>query len=132
LDHASDPLGTVNCQVAFAIAGVDSGLWLEQDDLAFPVGMRAMLDAPGDDEHLPWLQRDLPIAQVNSQGAFVYDEKLVGIGMCMPDEITLHLNQFDQVVIDPADNLWRPELVEKGEFGIDIDWLEFHTDLHED
>jgi hypothetical protein len=70
-----------------------------------------------------------PISHVDAQDTFMDDEELVGLFVFVPDKISLDLAYLDQVIVDLADDLRRPTLGEQAEFGIEIDWLEFHENL---
>lgn len=61
--------------------------------------------APGDHGHFARAQVDVAVAQVDAQLACQHDEGLVGVGMGMPDELAVQLDQLELVVVHLGDDL---------------------------
>jgi hypothetical protein len=54
-------------EVTSGVARVDRIPRLDQEDMRLLVGLRALLDAAGDDEHLGLVEFDVAIAELNCQ-----------------------------------------------------------------
>ena len=64
-------------------------------------------------------QRDVELA-VDDQ------EKLVGVGVHVPDVLALGVGDPDVVVVHPGDDARAVDLVERAQSGVQVDWLGFH------
>jgi hypothetical protein len=54
-------------------------------------------------------------------------EQLVGVLVGVPDELALQPDELDLVVVDPRDELRRPELAEEGELRLEVDDVSSHA-----
>jgi hypothetical protein len=85
----------------------------EQLDLLFREGL--VLDALWDHEHLPRRNMGRAIPKIDPEITFYHDERLIGIFMIVPNEVTLQLHDLELIVIHLGDDLWLPLLVEQPE-----------------
>jgi hypothetical protein len=82
-----------------------------------------MLDTVGNNDELAFPRAEILIAQADCQLAFDYHEKLVFGFVIVPDKIALQLDQLDVAVVEFANDLGMPTLLEQGEFLGRIDYL---------
>jgi hypothetical protein len=97
------------------IASVDDPGWLDQQRVNFTIGDRAVLHTARHDEQLAGIKADVALAELDGQCADDDDEQLVGVLMCVPDELALDLDDHDFVVIEPRDDFGRPVLGKQGQ-----------------
>ena len=84
-------------------------------------GDRAVLDASRHDEQLARPEGDLAVGQPDGQGALDHEEELVGVGVGVPHELALDLDDLDLVVVQGRDDLGGPVVREEGEPVLEVD-----------
>ena len=89
-------------------------------------GHWAVFDAFGDDVELAGVEFDVGgfagwCAEVDPEGAFEDEEEVVGVGVGVPDEVALELDEHDVVAVEVGDDLWMPAVGEAGELGFEVD-----------
>src|ERR1700733_6588096 len=85
-----------------------------------------MLDAARYDSEFACLQMNLAIAKFDEQVTFDDEEEFVFGVVLMPDELAFELGELDVGVVDFADDLRAPIIVEEREFCCEINL--FHRD----
>ena len=95
--------------------------WLEQHDFRFSVRYRSMLDASRDDEELAGMEVDDLISKLHPKRASDDQKHLVFVGMGVPHELALNLDQLDQLTVELAHDLGEPAVFEQTEFLGEID-----------
>src|SRR5262245_64167022 len=71
-----------------------------------------MLDAARNDEEVTGAQFDVGIAQLDRKVALEDEEKIVGVGVRVPDELAFCLREEHLVVVVTGDDPRRPGLIE--------------------
>lgn len=56
------------CPITARIARVDGASWFEQKDMDFPICLRAMLDATGNDNEITFLDSHSAMAELHVEG----------------------------------------------------------------
>src|SRR6266511_1466665 len=107
--------------LAAGVAGVRGPARLDQQDMSLLVRARAVLDAARDDEDLARVELDVPLAELDRQVPFQDEKEIVGVGMGVPDELALNLDELELVVVQVADDAGAEGLVEGGELVGEID-----------
>ena len=97
---------------AALVAGVHDATGLHQHQVGFFLRARLVLHALGDDCHVARPQVDVAVAQFDPEPAADDDERFVGVRMAVPDEIALHLDHLELVVVHLGDDLGLPVLGE--------------------
>src|SRR6185503_3877468 len=90
-------------QVSPGGTGVHRARGLDQHRGDIPLGDRTVLDAAGHDVQLARPERDAAlagVAELDRQTALEDEEELVGVGVVVPDELSLDLDQLDLVVVE--------------------------------
>ena len=80
--------------LAAGVPGVRCPHRLDQQHVDFLFGIRPVLDAARHDEELAWPELDPAIAQLNGQPSSEDEEEIVGIGVRVPDELALCLDDL--------------------------------------
>ena len=114
------------CKLSSCIPGIDSPHWFYQHDVAFFSGDRLVLYVSWHYEHLSLFQGHNATSHFDIKGTLKDDERLISIFMAVPDKFSLYLHQFEVVIVHLGDDLWRPVLVELGQFLVKIDYCVFH------
>jgi hypothetical protein len=83
-----------------ALAGL-----IYEKDVCLLSCFRAVLDAAGDDEQLTGPEIDVAVAKLDRQASHKDEEEVIGIGVCVPHELALHLDQLELVIVELADDL---------------------------
>ena len=104
IELGSDPDVVVGGELAFGAAGVHNATRLDDHDLAFVFSDRLVFDTFRDDAHLPRAELNRVVLEFDLHAALDDEKGLVGIGVMMPDEFTLDLDQFELVVVHLGDN----------------------------
>ena len=86
-----------------------------------------MLDPARDDDELALFERDGLVTELDSEPPLYPEKHLIFMVVVMPYELTLELNQLDQLSIEFACNVRLPVLVDEGEFGGEINFV--HSSL---
>jgi len=71
--------------------------------------------------HLAWPKDDEAVAKVDPQLAVDHDERFIGVGMVVPDEVAFQANDLELVIVQLGDDPWSPLLRKLVELGSDID-----------
>src|ERR1700680_2804989 len=79
---------------------VQRGCRLKEDHPAFFVSHGTMLDSPGNDNELAFLQPPLPVAELHPEAAFRHQEHLVFLVMMVPDELALEFAELHHLAIE--------------------------------
>src|ERR1700676_1313912 len=79
---------------------VQRGCRLKEDHPAFFVSHGTMLDSPGNDNELAFLQPHLPVAELHPEAAFRHQEHLVFLVMMVPDELALEFAELHHLAIE--------------------------------
>ena len=66
-------------------------------------------------------QGDLAVAQPDRQAAVEHEEELVGVGVAVPDELALDLDDLDLVVVKGRDHLGGPVVADVGQPVLEVD-----------
>ena len=90
--------------LAAGVAGVRRPERLDEQDVRLLVRLRAVLDAARHDEQLARAELDVTIAELNRQSPREDEEEVVGVGMGVPDELALHLDELELVVVQLPDD----------------------------
>ena len=69
---------------------------------------RQVLHSTGNDDELTGADRKITIAQLDYQGSFDHQKKLILVLMLVPYEFTLHPGKLHMVVIELANDLRAP------------------------
>jgi hypothetical protein len=80
-----------------------------------------MFDAARHDEKFALFQPDLPIAKIHPEAAIHNQEELVFVGVMVPNEFPLKLDELDLLAIELADDLGFPLVVKLREFVAKVD-----------
>ncbi len=107
-------------QFPASIASVDDRARLEQKHCGFGIGARAVLDAARDDEELLRCEHHIAISHLKGKPPVQDQEELVSVGMLMPGELALDLDDPDIVVVDLGNLLRRPLLSETRQHRVQI------------
>ena len=86
-----------------------------------------MLHAPRHHKNLPSLQNDIPISQLDIQGAVHNQEHLVRIRMRVPNELAEQLGELDLVVIEGSDRALGPVVREASEKVLEVEGFHIRT-----
>src|SRR3954469_17075019 len=105
------------------IAGVAHLGRLEQEQLALRIRHGAMLHTAGHDHHFAGVQGDEAIAEVDPELAADHVEQLVLVGVLMPDELALHLDQAHHLAVELGHDLGAPVLGDAAEALGEVDGL---------
>ena len=79
------------------------------------LGNWAMLDAPGHDQKLPFLQPYVAVTELHAEAPVDHQEKFVFVVMLMPDKLALEFYQLDVLPVQLTNDLRAPVVVEEGE-----------------
>ena len=94
----------ISSPVCFVETGFD------QQHPALVGGDGVVANARGDGEKVALVQFGHPIIEPDLESASDHQEEFVLIGMRVPDELALQLGDLEKLIIDPPDDLWRPEV----------------------
>src|SRR5262245_24256471 len=130
--NLSDPRVVLGGELARHVAGVDGASGLDEHDPALLSGHGLVFKTSRHDEHVTRTQRDVPISEMDRHLAVQDDEDLIGLGMTVPDELALDLDELEVVVVHPGDDLRRPALAEARELFMHVDRSIRHEDLLRD
>jgi hypothetical protein len=108
----SDPLIIHGGTVPTFMPGVQDAPWLDHHQLGFGFGGGSVLYAARDYVEFTWRHIDRAIWEVDTQGAFEYQERLVGFGVGVLDEFAFDAYYFELVVVHFGDDAWAPLLVD--------------------
>ena len=101
--------------VILDVARVQSGLRLEHQQVRLLLGNGEMLNASGNDDELALFQPNVAIGQPDQQSSLYDEEEFILRIVMMPDELSLDLHQFDVRVVELADDLRTPVVLEEAE-----------------
>ena len=73
----------------------------------FSLSDRALLHTLGSDKEPPWIEADVPVAQLEHQ--------LAAVLMSVPDQLAFDLDDLDLVVVEPRHHIGRPMLGKQGQ-----------------
>src|SRR5262249_9713346 len=90
-------------------------------------GVRLVLYALRDDEHLARRQPDRTIAKIDPQSALEDDERLIRVLVIVPNEVALQPHELELVVVHFGDDLRLPLLVKQPELLAEIDRFVGHV-----
>ena len=113
---ASDPLIIHSGTLPTFMPGIQDAPWLDHHQLGLAFGGCAVLYAARDHVQLTLRHIDRTAWKVDTQGAFEYQEGLVGFGVGMPDELAFDAYHLELVVVHLGDDAWAPVLVDQGGF----------------
>src|SRR5579884_1234909 len=108
-------LNRLDRHLSAGIPGIHSSLRLDQQDPCLLRRLGAMFDALRNDEQLPWIELDIPIAQVNRQVPVDHEKEIIGLVMLVPDEWTFDLHDQHLVVVEIPDDSRFVRRVERRE-----------------
>jgi len=74
-----------------------------------------MLDAPGHDQKLPFLQPYVAVTELHAEAPVDHQEKFIFVVMLMPDKLALEFYQLDMLPVQLTHDLRAPVVVEEGE-----------------
>ena len=92
------------------IACVNRTCGFDQQNMTFTLSHGFMLHTFGNDKHLTRTKSYLSIAKVNVQFTLEDQKYFVGFRVIMPDELSLHLNHLEMILIHLSNDLRRPML----------------------
>src|SRR5262249_32662723 len=125
-DSRLNPNVVLRRAIAAFMAGVENPARLDQQEFDLVLGIRLVLNAFRNDEHLSRRHAGRAIAEVDPQNALQHDERLVRILMVVPDEVAAEPDDLELVVIHFGNDLRLPLLAKQGEFLGEIDCLVGH------
>src|SRR5713226_2856737 len=105
------------------VSGVERAACHEDEDVGLVFGDWAVLDAARNNVEIAFLELDVAFTLSDSELAFHHEEKLVGLGMLMPDEFAFQLGQLHIVVVERGDDLRAPKVREAVECLGEIDFI---------
>ena len=84
---------------------------------------RTVLHAFRHDEDLARTQGDVASSHLNDKATFEHEEEVVGVGVFMPYELTLDLDDHQVVAVELTDGAWLPMVVKGGQLLLKVDGL---------
>ena len=110
-----DTLQISDCARATLVACVEGGFGFQQQylDLFFCDGQ--VFDASRHDYELTWFETHIMATKLDHQAAAHHEKQFVFVRVLMPDKLALELSELDIRVVEFADNLRTPEVVEESE-----------------
>jgi len=94
------------------------------------LGNGEMLHASGNDHELALFQPDVAIRQPDQQCPLHDKEELILSIVMMPDELSLDLHQFDVRVVELADDLRTPVVLEEAELASKVYLFRLSSRFH--
>src|SRR6516165_2681653 len=98
------------------IPGVQSGLWLQQNNMNFLVRHRHMLDAMRDDDKFAFADNCFMSAKLHSKRSFDDQEQFVFAVVMMPDELAFQFDRLYSEIVDLAENARMEVILKLREF----------------
>src|SRR5690242_9753987 len=95
--------------------------------MAFFGGAGNVLDTTWHDKHLALMGRDFAIAHADLQDALDDDKYFVRIGVAVPDEIALQLDQLELIIVHFGHHTWRPLLRDVRQLFREVDDVRSHV-----
>jgi hypothetical protein len=86
-----------------------------------------VLDTAGDDEEFALVELNVAVAELDGEVSREHEEEIVGVVVLVPDELALHFDEADVVVVEACDDLRLPVLVEQAELVGQVDLLVHKT-----
>jgi hypothetical protein len=114
--HCSDFLQVCDRSSGSDVAGVQRRLRLDQHDVHFILSYRQVIRAARNYYEFTGTDANLAVAEFYEQPAFDDEEQFILVLVMVPDEIALHLREFDVRVVQLPDDLWTPVIAEEREF----------------
>src|SRR5271166_2107534 len=74
-----------------------------------------MLDAPGHDQKLAFIQPDVAVTELHAESSVDDQKQLVFVVMLMPDKLAMEFHQLDVLPVQLANDPGAPVVVEEGE-----------------
>ena len=118
-----DSFDGIFCQCIADITGVDCGGGFEEQDVDFLFSDRFVLYTAGNDEEFAALQGDILVSEFDHQAAFEYQEHLILGIVFVPGELAFELGEFDNLVIELANQPGAPVFVDQIKFFVQVDFL---------
>lgn len=103
LDHASR-------RSRFAITSVGRAGRFDQQNVCFFFCHWRVLDTFGDDKQLAWTKRHVALAHSDGQPTLEHEKEVIGLVVCVPDELALNLDHHQVVSVKLADRSGLPVL----------------------
>ena len=97
------------------VSSVDRPQWFDEQDFRLDIRLRAMLNAARHYEQLSGLEDNIAVAQLNGEPPLEDQEEVVGVGVGVPDELALGLDDHHLVVVQHSDNSRTEDLIDSGE-----------------
>jgi hypothetical protein len=90
------------------IPGVKRIGGLEQHHFHLVLGHGAVFNTARNHEELAFMKLDRMIAKFDSKASTPCQKELVGVGVAMPDKLTLELDEFDFLAVYLGYDFWPP------------------------
>jgi hypothetical protein len=103
------------------IPRVRGALGLDEKDVRFLFGHRAMLDSLGDHEYFARPEGDHFLSKLNADAAAENKKEIVGVVMLVPDKFAFHLDYHQVMSVESTDDARLPVLRKGREFLSEID-----------
>lgn len=111
------------CVFVTCIPSIERGFGLEEKDTGFLQSHGLMFDATWDDQELAWHEDDVLISKSDQELAGYNEKEFVFMVMFVPDELSMKLCQFNELVVEFPCDSGVPEVMELAEFLLQIDLL---------
>src|SRR6266481_5577429 len=95
--------------------------------MGFLVGDGPMLDASRNNQEFSFFEPEISVAEFHAKPPLHHQEKLVLMVVVMPDKGPAKLDELDLLIVQLADDLWAPLLLEQIELVPKINF--FHVDM---
>src|SRR5580704_16551331 len=118
---ASDPNVIVRRAVAAFMARIERAARFNQKEFDLFFGKWLVLNALGDDEHLPRPDMHGAVAKIDAQFAIENQKRLVSLGVIMPDEVALDTDDLELIFVHLRNNARLPEVFNQTELLEEID-----------
>ena len=82
---------------------------------------RTVLHAFRHDENLARTQGDVASSHLNDKATFEHEKEVVGVGVFMPCELALDLDDHQVVAVELTDGAWLPMFVKGGQLLLKVD-----------
>lgn len=116
----SKPSGLLDGAFGANVPCIQRRGWLKEQDVCFLVGDWAVLDLVWDNDKFTFLEPDVPVAKLHAKSAFDHEKHLVFIVMMVPEELSLKLDQLDELAVELTNNPRAPVVIQEGELCIKL------------